>query len=74
MRFALPIGLVLIVLAALALTFQGITYTTKEEVVNFGPLKATAETQKTLPLPPALSGLVLAIGVGLVIVGARRQR
>ena len=73
MKFALPIGLVLIVLAALALTFQGITYTTQEEVVNFGPLKATAETQKTLPLPPPLSGLVLAIGVGLVFVGARNK-
>lgn len=73
MRFALPTGLALIVLAALALTYQGITYTTQEEVVNFGPIKATAETQKTLPLPPPLSALVLAAGVALVIVGAKNR-
>ena len=74
MKYALPAGIVLIVLAALALTFQGISYTTKEEVINLGPLKATAETEKTIPLPPALSALVLAIGVGLVIAGARSRR
>lgn len=72
MKYSLAIGIALIVLAALALTFQGITYTTKEEVINLGPLKATAETEKTIPLPPALSALVLAIGVGLVIAGARK--
>ena len=67
------IGIALIVLGILALAYQGITYTTKEKVVDLGPLKASVEKEKTLPLPPVLGGLAIAAGVFLVWVGARRS-
>ena len=66
------IGVVLIVLGVIALAYQGITYTTHEKVLEVGPLKATAEKQHTIPLPPVLGGLALAAGVVLVIAGSRR--
>ena len=66
------IGVVLIVLGVIALAYQGITYTTREKVLEVGPLKATAEKQHTIPLPPVLGGLALAAGVVLVIAGSRR--
>ena len=46
------IGVVLVVLGVLALLYQGFTYTTKETVIDIGPIHATADRQKTVPLPP----------------------
>ena len=55
------IAVVLIVLGAVALVYQGVTYTSRETVVDIGPVHATADRQKTLPLPPAL-GMVSVAG------------
>ena len=65
-------GIVLIALGVVALVYQGITYTTRETVIELGPLKAQVEKEKTLPLPPILGVLAVAGGVVLVVVGARR--
>ena len=67
------LGIVLIVLGVVALAYQGITYTTREKIIDVGPLKATVEKQKTIPLPPVLGGLALAGGIVLVIAGRRRS-
>ena len=45
-------GIILIVIGIVALAYQGITYTTREKVVDIGPIQMTAEKTKTLPLPP----------------------
>jgi hypothetical protein len=66
-------GIVLIALGVIALVYQGITYTTRETVIDLGPLKAEVEKRKTLPLPPILGVLAVAGGVVLVVVGARRS-
>jgi hypothetical protein len=73
MKPVMVIGVMLIVLGILALAYQGITYTTKERVVDIGPLKVETEKQRTIPLPPLLGALSLAAGVVLVIVGARQR-
>ena len=67
------VGVVLIVLGVLALAYQGITYTTREKVVDLGPLKITADKEKSIPLPPILGALALAGGVVLIIVGVRKS-
>ena len=71
MKTATLVGIVLIVLGIVAFAFQGITYTTREKVVDLGPLHATKEEKKTIPLPPVLGGLALAGGIALVIAGSR---
>jgi hypothetical protein len=71
-----PIGIagaVLIVLGLLALLYQGITYTSRDTVLDIGPVHATAERQKTLPLPPILGVAAMAGGVALLIAGARKH-
>jgi hypothetical protein len=67
------VGIVLIVLGVLALAYQGITYTTKEKVIELGPLKAEVAKEKTIPLPPILGALALAGGVILLVVGRGRS-
>ncbi|HEU4340169.1 MAG TPA: DUF3185 domain-containing protein [Candidatus Binatia bacterium] len=67
------VGVALIVLAVVAFAYQGITYTSREKIIDIGPFQATADTQKTIPLPPLLGGLALAGGIVLVIVGARKS-
>ena len=71
---AMLIGIALIVLGAIALAYQGITYTTREKVVDLGPLKITAQKEKTIPLPPILGGLALAGGIVLVVVASRKSK
>ena len=50
------LGVVLILLGVLALAYQRITFTSRETVLDVGPIEATAERQKTIPLPPMLGG------------------
>jgi hypothetical protein len=61
----------LIVLGVAALVYQGITYTSRETVIDIGPVHATADTQRTLPLPPVVGIVAVAAGVALVVAGAR---
>ncbi len=65
-------GILLVVLGALALAYQGINYTKREKIVDIGPIHATADTQKTIPLPPILGGIALIGGVVLLVAGAKR--
>lgn len=67
------VGLVLIILGVLALAYQGITYTTREKIVDLGPLKITKDKEKAVFLPPILGALALVGGVLLVVVGSRQS-
>jgi uncharacterized membrane protein len=66
------LGIVLIVIGVVVLVYQGITYTSREKVLQIGPIEATKKTEKTFPLPPLLGGAVLAGGIVLVIMGAKK--
>jgi hypothetical protein len=66
------VGVVLIVLGLVALVYQGINYTSRETVIDIGPLHATADRQKTLPLSPLLGIVAVAGGVVLVVAGLRK--
>jgi hypothetical protein len=72
MKPIMVLGVALIVIGVLALAYQGISYTTSEKVLDVGPLKASVEKQKTIPLPPILGVVALAAGVILVVVGNKR--
>jgi hypothetical protein len=66
-------GIALIVLGLAALAYQGITYTSRETVVDIGPITATAERQKTVPLPPIFGIVAVVAGVGLLVAGSRKR-
>jgi hypothetical protein len=72
MRVITMVGIVLIVIGVVALVYQGITYTTREKVLEVGPVEVRKETQQTIPLPPLVGGVAFAGGIVLVLVGARK--
>jgi len=67
------VGVVCIVLGLAALAYQGITYTTREKVIDVGPVQVTAEKEHAIWLPPILGVVAVGTGVVLVVVGSRRS-
>ena len=73
MKPVAAIGVVLIVLGVVALVYQGITYTSRDTVLDIGPIHATAERQKTLPLSPVLGIAAVAGGMVLLLAVSRKR-
>ena len=67
------VGIIFIVLGVLALTYQGIRYTTQEKLIDIGPLKVTATEKKTIPLPPIVGGIALVAGIVLILADRTKK-
>jgi len=67
------IGVLLIVFGIVALALGGITYTKREKVLDIGPITATTERDKTIPLSPIAGIASLAGGIALLVVGSRTR-
>lgn len=65
-------GIVLVVVGVLALAYGGFSYTTREKIIDIGPIEATAETEERVPLPPILGGAALVGGIVLLVVSGRK--
>jgi len=72
MKPLMILGIVLIILGAIGLGVQGITYTTRENVVDIGALKVTADTQKTIPIPAIAGGVALVAGIAVVVLASKK--
>jgi len=72
MKITPIISIVLIAIGVLALGYQGITYTTKESVVDIGPIEVTTERTRTFPLSPIVGAVALVGGVALLLVGRKK--
>lgn len=66
------IGVILIVVGVVALSYQGFTYTTREKAIDLGPLQVIAEEKHTVPIPPILGGIALVVGIGLLVWNPKR--
>jgi multisubunit Na+/H+ antiporter MnhC subunit len=68
------LGLILIALGLAALVYQGVSYSSRETVLDLGPIHATAEREKTIPLPPIMGITAVVAGVALLVVGGRKGK
>jgi hypothetical protein len=73
MKTNIIIAIILIALGIVAFAYQGITYTTREKVVDIGPIQMTADKTKTIPLPPVVGAIALVGGIVLLVVGSRKS-
>jgi hypothetical protein len=71
MKASVVIGVLLIVLGAAALVYKNFSYTSEETVAQIGPLKATAETEKNIPIPNILGIVAIVAGVIVIAVGGK---
>jgi uncharacterized membrane protein YidH (DUF202 family) len=67
------IGVLLIVFGVVALVTGGIEYTTREKVLDIGPVQATAEKHKMIPFSPIIGVAAIAGGVAVLLVGSRTR-
>jgi len=66
------LGIILILVGIFSLAYKGITYTKEHKVLDVGPLQASVDQKKTIPLSPILGGLALAAGLVLVLADKRK--
>ena len=67
------VGIVLVILGVVGLAYGGVTWTTKEKVVDMGPLQVSHDKTQSLPLPPIAGGICLIAGVVLLVAAGRQQ-
>jgi uncharacterized membrane protein len=67
------VGILLVVLGALAIAYQGFNYTHQEKILDVGPIHATAEEHDRVSIPPVLGGLALVGGIALLVIGAKKN-
>jgi hypothetical protein len=72
MKTNILIGIILIVVGVMAFAYQGISYTTREKVVDLGPLQVSADKTRTLPLPPIVGGIALVGGIVMLVMGSKK--
>jgi hypothetical protein len=66
------VGMLLMVFGALALTYQGFTYTHQEKVLDVGRSTPRQKNMTEFPFPPVLGGLALVGGIALLVFGAKK--
>jgi hypothetical protein len=65
-------GMILIALGLIGLAWGGFTYTTREKVVDIGPIHATRDETHNVPLPPIAGALALVGGIVLMVAGNKK--
>lgn len=68
MRNTVIVGIILVVIGGLAMTYDRITYTKQEKIVDLGPIHATVEKEKSIPLPLVFGGIVVVAGLVLIFL------
>ena len=72
MKSSTVIGLILIVVGVASFAYQGISYTTRENVVDVGPIHMTADKTKTIPLTPVVGAIAIVGGIVLLVMGNKK--
>ena len=65
-------GIVLIIAGTLALAYGGFTYTKDSHDVKLGPIQFTVKEQETVNVPIWAGAGGIALGVVLLLFGARK--
>jgi hypothetical protein len=64
-------GIALIGLGLIGLVWGGFTYTTREKVVDVGPVHVSDDKRHTVPLPPIVGAVAIVGGIALLVMGKK---
>ena len=73
MKSTLIPGIALILVGGAILAYGHFSYRTRETVLQIGPIKATAETTKTVPVPPILGWALIGGGACVLVFSTRSK-
>lgn len=65
------LGIILIAIGLIVGVWGAVGFTTREKVLDIGPLQATRTTTRRIPYAPVFGGLVLVGGVVLVVTARK---
>lgn len=67
------LGGILIIAGIVGFLVTGVSYTTSEEVVDVGPVQVEQEQERSVPITPVASGILIVAGGVILVVGRRRE-
>ena len=73
MKIITIVGIILTAVGVISLIYQGLPFTTREKVIDFGPLQAYKQEKKTIPVPPIIGVLAIGGGILLIVAGVRKK-
>ena len=69
------IGIILIALGVCTFVFKSsFSYKTKEKIIDIGPIQATTETEKNLPLYPVAGWVLIGTGAAVTVLGLKGKK
>jgi hypothetical protein len=66
-------GIMLIAIGIAGLIIDNISFTEKKVVIDAGPLKVTADQQRTIPIPSIAGVIAIAVGAGMIFFGRQAR-
>jgi hypothetical protein len=66
------LGVILIAGGLAGLAWGGFTYTTREKVVDLGPIDVSRDKTSRVPVPPIAGAVALLGGVALLVTGGKK--
>jgi hypothetical protein len=73
MRPLVIFGVLLIAIGVAGLVIDNISFTEKRVVVDAGPIKVTADQQRTIPIPSIAGVIAVIAGVGMIFYGRQAR-
>lgn len=67
MKVTIIVAIALMALGVVGLAYGGISYWSRETIVDLGPIQASADKKQTIPIPPIAGGVLLAAGAALLL-------
>ena len=65
------VGIVLVVLGIIGLTYGGITWTHREKVLDLGSVEVTHDKHERVPVPPIAGAVSIIVGTTILVSGRR---
>ena len=73
MRPLVIFGVLLIAIGVAGLLIDNISFTEKRVVVDAGPIKVTADQQRSIPIPSIAGVIAVIAGAGMVFYGRQAR-
>lgn len=67
------VGIVMIIAGGVLLAYGGFTTTSREDIIDAGPIKVQADVKKRHQVPPVISWALLGGGVLVLVLGAKKN-